>query len=675
MLAPRTCTLLAAAAAMTLLTAAPSVGSTTAPSLGGTTAPSVGGTTAPSAALQSPAENDSSTAVMADDGTVVPLQVTGPPEQRLNLVVLGDGYTEAELAEYRADVDKHLNVLWSIDPFRSYRNYLNVYMIEVVSNESGISCDPDDGNVRRDTALNLQYAATCPADPNARGITFGPGGREALEEYVSVIPGVTPLNRQTLTLANTDTYGGIGGRNATTSGGNSLGPLITPHELGHSLGGLQDEYPYFARGVPGDPYQGGEPGSIHHTLLTVPEMLAQQAKWWRWLGEESESGGVIDRYESGLYSASGVWRPSRHSMMRWLGYYFDQVSRERMTERISGRRDLASLAITATPGDEVGADDVLWVETPHPTYHELDVTWSLNGEQLDTDNSRNLDLEPLDVVAGDLVGVTVQDPTEFVRDPAIRGSTALTATRSWTVGEALPDREVRVAFTESTGSFTATTSTERPVGGEDVVFVETSHPTDRVLDVTWRLDGAVIPNPHNSRNLDLSEQDLAEGTYELAATLTDPTDPTVGDTVTWTVDNVAPEVEADLSDPIARLGPARFLYKNWFTMGLEPADDQPGYVVGEFRLDGDGWHHYYGWPDASEGTPFLFTPRGTTIKELVYGALSPGGMSWASFEERAPGYGEHLVEFRAIDAAGNVSEPESFRVRVIRGAGEPPPDQ
>jgi hypothetical protein len=98
-------------------------------------------------------------------------------------------------------------------------------------------------------------------------------------------------------------------------------------------------------------------------------------------------------------------------------------------------------------------------------------------------------------------------------------------------------------------------------------------------------------------------------------------------------------------------------------------------VVGEFRLDGDGWHHYYGWPDASEGTPFLFTPRGTTIKELVYGALSPGGMSWASFEERAPGYGEHLVEFRAIDAAGNVSEPESFRVQVIRGAGEPPPDQ
>ena len=38
-----------------------------------------------------------------------------------------------------------------------------------------------------------------------------------------------------------------------------------------------------------------------------------------------------------------------------------------------------------------------------------------------------------------------------------------------------------------------------------------------------------------------------------------------------------------------------------FTMKLEPKDDQPGYVVAEFRVNGDGWHHYYGWPDAPAG--------------------------------------------------------------------------
>ncbi|HLR84998.1 MAG TPA: M64 family metallopeptidase, partial [Nocardioidaceae bacterium] len=136
----------------------------------------------------------------ADDGEVTPLQVTGPPEESLNLVVLGDGYTADEIDDFHADVDKHLNVLWSIEPFRSYRNYVNVYRVDVVSKESGISCDPDDGNVRRDTALSLEYAQECPAEPNARGVTFGDGGEEALEAYVDDIPGITPQNRQTLTL-------------------------------------------------------------------------------------------------------------------------------------------------------------------------------------------------------------------------------------------------------------------------------------------------------------------------------------------------------------------------------------------------------------------------------------------------------------------------------------------
>lgn len=606
----------------------------------------------------------------AGDVTVVPLQITGPPQDRLNLVVLGDGYTAEELPEFREQVDRHLNVQWSIEPFRSYRDYFNVYMVEVVSAESGISCDPDDGNVRRDTPLRLQYAATCPAGPNARGITFGTGGQQALDGYVAQIPGVLPSNRQTLTLANTDTYGGIGGRNATTSGGNSLGPLISPHELGHSLGSLQDEYPYFDRGVPGPRYAGGEPGSIHHTLLTVEEMRAQQAKWWRWLGEESESGGVIDRYESGQYAASGIWRPSQHSMMRFLGYYFDQVGRERMTQRISGRRDLASLALVSTPGPEVGPDDVLWVETPHPTDHLLDVTWTVDGAVVEgTHGSRDLALADLDLQAGQTVGVTVADRTDFVRDPAIAGGGALTGTRSWVVGAPRAD-DVDVAVTTST-------QTTAPVGGQEIVYVETTHPNDRVLDVTWRLDGEVVA-PTTRGNLDLGALDLTGGTYDLTATVTDPADPSATDERTWTVDNVAPEVALDLSpadrvSPGAPGRPPNHLYREWFTMGLAATDDQEGAVVAEFRLDGDGWHHSYGWPDAPPGTPFLFTPRGTTIKELVYGALSPGGMSWAPFEERAPGYGRHTVEYRAIDAAGNVSKPEAFTTTVRRSRTAPPP--
>lgn len=602
------------------------------------------------------------------DGDVTPLQVTGDPKDKLNLIVLGDGYTADELDDFHADVDKHLNVLWSLEPFRSYRNYVNVYRVDVVSNESGVSCDPDDGNARRDTALHLEYAEECPADPNARGITFGEGGEEALETYVDDIPGVTAENRQTLTLANTDTYGGIGGRNATTSGGNSLGPLITPHELGHSLGGLQDEYPYSERGVPGPAYTDGEPDSVHHTLLTIKQMRQQHKKWWRWLGEKSLSGGKIGRYESGMTSCCDIWRPSRHSMMRWVGYFFDQPSREIMIRQISGRRDLQKMAIGAPKAGDVGRKDVLWVETPHPTYHDMQVSWQLNGRRIESaDGARNLSLSDLKVRRGDKVRVEVHDPTPFIRDPAIEKSPAMTASRTWTVGQPLPADNTLPAFTTST-------QTDRPVGGKDVVFVETTHPAKQVLNVSWRLDGKRLRPEGDGRTVDLAALDLSTGTHELRATLSDPFGEGVAERLKWTIDNTPPTVEATFSKPLLGLSiptlPAQQVYEREFTMGLEPADDHEGYVVAEFRLDGDGWHNFYGWPDAPEGAPFHFTPKGTKIKELIYGALSPGGVSWAPFEKRKPGYGEHTVEYRAIDAAGNISKSDSVNVMVMRKGSE-----
>ncbi len=72
------------------------------------------------------------------DATVIPIQVTGDPAHRFNLVIVGDGYTAAEQAEFRAHVDKHLNVLWTIEPFKSYRSYVNVYAVSIVS--AGVRC-------------------------------------------------------------------------------------------------------------------------------------------------------------------------------------------------------------------------------------------------------------------------------------------------------------------------------------------------------------------------------------------------------------------------------------------------------------------------------------------------------------------------------------------------------
>jgi hypothetical protein len=591
----------------------------------------------------------------AADPVVVPIQVTGDDADRFTMVIMGDGYTAADMPKFREQIDTHLNILWSIEPFRSYRNYINVYAVEVESNESGVDCDRTLDAPRRDTALDMAFWGGCRASSVERLLTVNNTKARAMAALAS------PEFDQVVAIANSDTYGGAGGAYATASGGNSLSALITPHELGHSLGGLQDEYTYYGRGEPGGTYTGGEPSSIHHTTLTEQQMLDQHAKWWRWLGEESEAGGIIGRYPGGQYFVDGIWKPSRHSMMISLGYYFDQVSRERMTQRITQRVELIEDA-TAGP---VGPTDVLWVETAHPVFHQLDVTWRVNGEVVPgTGNSRSLDLEGRNIPAGATVTATVVDNTEFVRDPAIR-TADLTATHTWTVADTsttAPPVEV---------GFTGSSQTHRAVAHDEVVYVETPHPADRVLDVSWSLDGTVVAGTGNSRNFDLGAHNLTAGTHTLSATVTSPANPGAGSqTLSWTVDNTEAEVDATFSEPLTTLDGEgdHKVYFEGFSMQLDPSDDQPGYVVAEFRRNRDGWHHFYGWPNSPKGTPYQFTPRGTNIDDLIYGSLSPEGLSPQPWEERKPGYGTHLIEYRGIDAAGNIGTQDSINATVLPGS-------
>ncbi|WP_103963390.1 M64 family metallopeptidase [Nonomuraea solani] len=561
--------------------------------------------------------------------TVVPVQVTGDPAKRFNLILMGDGYTEAEQARFQSDADRHLNVMWSIEPFKSYRNYINVYRVDIVSGESGISCDPGLDAPRRITPLSMGFWGRCNPASVQRLITMD---NAAAIRYADLVTGTTSGNRQILALGNSTTYGGAGGTYATASGSNSMSALISPHELGHSLGGLQDEYDYYQRGVPGGPYTGPEPSSAHHTLLTEQQMRDQRRKWWRWLGEPSESGGPIARYEGGLYATTGVWRPSAHSMMKTLGYYFDQVSREVMVQRITAKTMVIQ---DSTPtGAPVGADRVLWVEPMRPVGHALTTTWNVDGANLPGDRD-TLDLRTLGLAPGThTVTATVADPTEFVRDPAIKA--AISRTRTWTVDTAIttPPDGAEPAIVSST-------PTDRPLGRDDVVYVETTHPAKAVPEVTWTLNG----ERYTGTDLDLGALNLAAGTHTLTAALG-------GRTLTWTIDATGPGTRYELSAPLARHGDT-YVYNGPFSMRLTGSDDRDGYVVSESRVDGDGWFNYFGWPTSS-ALPWTFTEQGTVIDSLTYGKLPRG---------------RHEIEYRSIDAAGNYGRAGRFTVTTIA----PPP--
>jgi hypothetical protein len=670
---------------------------------------------------------------------VTPLQVTGPPAQRLNLIILGDGYQWDQQSIFYADVDRNLSVMWATEPFRSYRNYMNVYAVEIASIDYGARCDPDgrvrsaDGTVRdtgvregpintKNTALRMIFQNGC-ADPLARGTVYGgtPAGCDAaalakyyppgatyacesgnaahnriLDNYVAPVLGIprTSQNLQTLAIFNTFTYGGIGGTQATTSGGSPQGPLISLHEIGHSLGTMADEYPYSSRDVVRNCYTGGEPGSFHHTIMTSAEqMIAAQHKWFRWLGEESLSGGTIGLHEGGGTFPCGQRRPSEHSMMRWIGFDFDQVGLEHMVARITGMRNAGQMNVQNTPtADAVPRDSVLWVETGHPRFHELNVTWRTGGATgpvLAAGNSRSLDLEPLNLAPGTVVHAEIRDPVgpdgiDWVRNPSTGNSSTnsgfngprFVQTREWTVGDTTATPSPAAA------DITASTATNRPVAGDEVVYVETNHPNDRVPAVTWAINGVNVPNTNNSRNLDLGQLSLMAGTHTLTATVTDGT---TTDSVEWKIDKTPPTAPRRLSERLTTLAGTldHPVYFNGWDMWLDMADDRTGYtgqpaVVGQLRLNRDGWFNYFGFPEQPmPESPFQFRHSGTNVKALTYGNLGTGGLSRATFEQTLPddhpsggfipGFGTHLVEHRAIDPAGNYSDPESYRATVLPG--------
>jgi len=668
------------------------------------------------------------------DPKVVPIQVTGPPAQRLNIIVMGDGYQKDQQSLFRKDLDRNLSVMWATEPFRSYRNYINIYAVELASIDYGVRCDPDgrkrspDGTIRdtgeregpiatKNTALRMEFQNGC-ADPLARGTVYAqtapancaaaapyyPAGvnpcengnaahNRIMDTYVAPVLGIprTSQNIQTLAIFNTFTYGGIGGGQATTSGGSPQGPLISLHEIGHSLGTLLDEYPYSSRDVVRSCYTGNEVSSFHHSIYSAAELLSRQSKWWRWIGEESLSGGKIGAHEGGGMYPCGQKRPSSHSMMRWIGFDFDQIGLEHMVARVTGMRNSGQMNVQNTAVGTVAKDQVLWVEPGNPRFHEVKVTWRSGGATGPViGTGRNLDLEPLNLPAGTVVHAEVRDPVgpdgeDWVRNPSTNNTATdsgfngsrFVQTRTWTVGD------TTVTPSAAEADIVSHSVNTRPVAQDEVVYVNTNHPADKALPITWTLNGNALPNPGNSRTLDLGTLDLPAGTHTLVAKLTDGA---VSDSVEWKIDNVDPTAHRTLSAPLTTSTTAagQGIYFDGWDMLLDPKDDTTGYegtpaVVGQLRLDGDGWFNYFGFPEKPmPQSPFEFRHSGTVVKALTYGNLGTGGVSKAAFEQTLPdthpaggfipGFGTHTVEHRAIDPAGNYSIPESYKATALPGA-------
>src|SRR3954470_9451976 len=161
---------------------------------------------------------------------VVTVQETGAPEDRFDLVFVGDGYTKSEQGLFHEHVLSKWAELSSVEPFKSYKDYFNVWQVNAVSVDSGVDDNPQ-GNDDKRTALDMGFWCKGTAPTTERLLCVN-------EEEASDFDAFAPAADQIIALGNTTKYGGAGGGVATAAGGNAQAGQIAVHELGHSIGGL-----------------------------------------------------------------------------------------------------------------------------------------------------------------------------------------------------------------------------------------------------------------------------------------------------------------------------------------------------------------------------------------------------------------------------------------------------
>jgi hypothetical protein len=215
--------------------------------------------------LVDPTAWTSNPAPLAPEGKVIPLFVNGPPETKVDLLVVGDGYTAAEEGKFVTDSKRLLGLLFdTYEPFKSRKSDFNVRLLHIPSEKSGVT-RPFSWIFRR-TPLSAQYGIF---GSERYVLTYDD---RALRNAASAAP-----YDAVEILVNDTRYGGGGiyGDQATAAAGTAWAEYIFVHEFGHHFAGLADEYytseVAYETGGAGRP----EPWEPNITALKDPKTL----KW------------------------------------------------------------------------------------------------------------------------------------------------------------------------------------------------------------------------------------------------------------------------------------------------------------------------------------------------------------------------------------------------------------
>lgn len=221
------------------------------------------------------------------------LMKNGGPEECIDVVIVAEGYTEAEVEQFYLDARTAMEAILGHKPFDRYKGSFNFVAVALPSQDSGVSV-PGSGEWKN-TALKAHFN-TFYMDRYLTTLRL-----KNLHDSLSGIP-----YEHIVILANTDTYGGGGIYNSytlTTAGHPAFKPVVV-HEFGHSFAGLADEYFYDDMFVE---YYYPETEPWEQNITTMKDF---DAKW-----KDMLDAGKAELLEGAGYQSKGVWRGAQDCRM------------------------------------------------------------------------------------------------------------------------------------------------------------------------------------------------------------------------------------------------------------------------------------------------------------------------------------------------------------------------
>ena len=233
---------------------------------------------------------------------------SGDPAVKVDIVIIPEGYTEAEMDKFIKDANKFAEYLFNARPYKQNKNKFNIRAIKAPSKESGTDV-PGEG-IWKNTLVNSTFYTF---DTERYLMT---SDNKTLRDVASNAP-----YDQIYIIANTSKYGGgaIYNHYAVSVNSSPYSEYIYTHEFGHSFAGLGDEY-YDSE----TSYNEFYPLDVEPPDPNLTTLVNFDSKWKDLIDKSTpvptpndvKYKNKVGVFEGGGYVTKGVYRPAYDCTMK-----------------------------------------------------------------------------------------------------------------------------------------------------------------------------------------------------------------------------------------------------------------------------------------------------------------------------------------------------------------------